>query len=140
MQTHTEVISHISSTFFQDANNWPMLDNADPLHGWSSKEVEDRSTGPATADIYGKLFYHVRAMVQAFVVRLSGSRVAFRLFQMDATDLVKNHLESNSESFNRIEVRSFLRPGQGEVFQSAANADSLCKGLQYLGWRVSRNT
>jgi hypothetical protein len=85
-----------------------MLDNADPLHGWSSKEVEDCSAGPATADIYGKLFYHVRAMVRAFVVRLSSSQVTFRLFQMDATDLAKNHLESNSESFDRIEVRSFL--------------------------------
>ena len=36
-----------------------MQDNADPLNGWSLKEVEDTSIGPAAADIYGKLFYHV---------------------------------------------------------------------------------
>ncbi|KAL2022832.1 hypothetical protein VTK56DRAFT_4363 [Thermocarpiscus australiensis] len=88
-------------TFFQDTDTWAMRDNADPLHGWSLKEVEDCSSGPATADIYGKLFYHVRAVLRVFGVRLSGLQVTFRLFQMDASD-VANHLESGS--FDRIEV------------------------------------
>lgn len=86
-----------------------MKDNADPLYGWSSKEVEDSSSGPASADIYGKLFYHIRAVLRAFLLRLSGLPVSFRLFQVDASDL-PNHLEDGSCS--RIEVRRPSRLGK----------------------------
>ncbi|KAL2128172.1 hypothetical protein VTI74DRAFT_9548 [Chaetomium olivicolor] len=55
-------------TFFQDTETWPMHDYADPLNGWSLKEVEECPSGPATVDIYGKLFYHVGAMLRAFLV------------------------------------------------------------------------
>lgn len=88
-------------TFFPAIDTWPMRDNADPLNGWSSKEVEDTSSGPASADIYGKLFYHVRAVLRAFILRLSDLPVSFRLFQMDVSDL-PSLLESGS--FSRIEV------------------------------------
>lgn len=84
-----------------------MRDDADPLNGWSSKEVEDSSSGPAAADIYGKLFYHVRTVLRAFLLRLSGLQVSFQLFQVDASDL-PNHLEGGF--FSRIEVRGYLRP------------------------------
>lgn len=89
-----------------------MLDSADPLNGWSLKEVEQCSSGPATADIYGKLFYHVRAVLRAFLVRLSGLQVSFRLFQMDAADLT-DYLESGS--FSRIEVRICLELSRPDV-------------------------
>jgi hypothetical protein len=85
-----------------------MHDNADPLDGWSLKEVEDSSSGPAVADIYGKLFYHVRAVLRAFLLRLSGLQVSFRLFQGDTSDL-PNHLEGGF--FSRIEVRRYSRLG-----------------------------
>lgn len=78
-----------------------MHDNADPLNGWSSKDVEECSSGPATADIYGKLFYHIRAVLRAFLLRFSGLQVNFRLLQLDASDL-PNYLERGS--FSRIEV------------------------------------
>jgi hypothetical protein len=78
-----------------------MYDNADPLNKWSSKEFEDSSNGPAAADIYGKLFYHVRTVLQAFLPHLSGLQVSFRLFRVNASDL-PDHLEG---SFSRIEVR-----------------------------------
>jgi hypothetical protein len=95
-------------TFFQTTDTWPMRDNADPLHGWSLKEVEDSSSGPAAADIYGKLFYHVRAVLRPFLLRLSGLQVTFRLFQVDAADL-PDHLERGY--FSRIEVRRYSRLG-----------------------------
>lgn len=79
-----------------------MHDSADPLNGWSLKEVEDSSSGPATADIYGKLFYHVCAVLRAFLLRLSVLKVFFRLLQVDASDL-PDHLENSS--FSRIEVK-----------------------------------
>lgn len=85
-----------------------MHDNADPLNGWSLKEVEDCSSGPATADIYGKLFYHIRAVLRAFVIRVSSLQVSFRLSQVDASDL-PNYLDGGS--FSRIEVSNSWRLG-----------------------------
>lgn len=85
-----------------------MRDNADPLNGWSLEEVENTSSGPAAADIYGKLFYHVRTVLRAFLIRLSGLQVSFQLFQLEASDLP--HYLGGS-SFSRIEVRRYLRPG-----------------------------
>ncbi|KAL2257217.1 hypothetical protein VTK26DRAFT_505 [Humicola hyalothermophila] len=87
-------------TFFQGADTWPMFDNADPLNGWSAEEVEDRPSGLATADIYGKLYYHLRTVLRAFILRLSSLQVAFRLMQVDADDL-GDYVESSS--FDRIE-------------------------------------
>ncbi len=80
-----------------------MPDNADPLDGWSAKQVKYCSTGPATADIYGKLFYHVRSVLRSFTVRLSGLQATFKLLQMDASELAKSpNVEAGS--FSRIEV------------------------------------
>ncbi|CAF3612824.1 unnamed protein product [Fusarium graminearum] len=88
-------------TFFQNKDNWPMRDNSDPLSGWSIKEIEATSIGPATSDIYGKLFRHVKCLLKAFVERLSSSSMTFKLLQVDASDLPSHQLE---RSFDRIEV------------------------------------
>ena len=98
-----EQILTVHRTFFQDPDIWPMHDNADPLNEWSLQAVEETPSGPASADIYGKLFYHIRAMLQAFLLRLSGLQTSFRLLQVNARDL-SDHLEN--ASFNRIEVRN----------------------------------
>ncbi|KAK4237717.1 hypothetical protein C8A03DRAFT_44438 [Achaetomium macrosporum] len=105
-------------TFFQDTDAWPMYDNADPLNGWSLQEVRDYPSGPATADIYGKLFYYLRAVLRAFAVRLSSLQVAFRLFQMDASDLATDHLESGS--FDRIEVSNISDGGYLGIHRTLA--------------------
>lgn len=88
-------------TLYQKANTWPIYDSADPLNGWSPKDVEDTSSGPATADIYGKLFYHLRALLRTFILNLSKLAVSFRLFHLAFSDL-QSHLERNY--FSRIEV------------------------------------
>ncbi|OBT63191.1 hypothetical protein VE03_07739 [Pseudogymnoascus sp. 23342-1-I1] len=95
-------------TFFQTADTWPLRDNSDPLNGWSLKEVESRSSGAASADIYGRLFYYIRTEIRAFLLRLSGLEVSFRLFQMNAADL-PDHLEASS--FSRIEVANISDGG-----------------------------
>lgn len=92
-------------TLFQTADTWPLHNNADPLNGWSLREIESSPSGPASADIYGKLFYYLRAQIQEFLLRLSDLEVCFRLFQVNAADL-PDHLES--DSFSRIEVRMYL--------------------------------
>jgi len=93
-------------TFFQNTDTWPLHDNADPLNGWSLNEVENRSSGPATADNYGKLFYHVREMLRTFVLRLSDLQISFRMLHVDASSLL-DHLEEST--FSRIEVRLYLK-------------------------------
>jgi hypothetical protein len=45
-------------------------------------------------------------VLRAFLLRLSGLQVSFRLFQVDAFDL-PDHLEGRS--FSRIEVRRYSR-------------------------------
>lgn len=78
-----------------------MKDNADPLDGWSLEDVADVSSGPATADIYGKLFYYIRQLLRSFLDRLSSLDVSFKLFQVDASFL-PDHFEL--DAFSRIEV------------------------------------
>ena len=106
-----------------------MRDNADPLHGWSAEDVEGSSSGAATADIYGKLFYYLRKLLRAFVHRLSDLHVSFRLLQTDVSDLPA-HLEK--DCFDRIEVR---RRGLPRVprYPSSQRIIIAQKGLQYLG-------
>ena len=87
-------------TLFQ-SGDWPMPYDADPLDGWLLKDVEATSSGPATADVYGKLYYHVRGVLASFLCRISDAKVSFRLFHMDASEVPK-FLEKRS--FSRIEV------------------------------------
>jgi hypothetical protein len=79
-----------------------MRDDASPLNGWSAHEVAGTSSGAATSDVYGKLFYYLRATFQSFISRISSLNVSFRLFQIDALGL-PDHL--GGESFSRVEVR-----------------------------------
>ena len=95
-------------TFFQTAGTWPMKDNADPLHGWPSSKVAQTFSGSATADIYGKLFYYLRALFRTFLGRLSSSSMSFQLFQVDVMDLPGR---LRKEAFSRIEVSNSLGSG-----------------------------
>lgn len=79
-----------------------MPDNADPLTGWTAKEVHETLNGPASADIYGKLFIYLRTLLSAFLRRLSCSQISFLLHHVDAAAL-HNYLDK--PAYSRIEVR-----------------------------------
>ncbi|KAH0421179.1 hypothetical protein CcaCcLH18_13597 [Colletotrichum camelliae] len=102
-----DAFRHPNPTIYQETS-WPMYDNADPLNGWSAKDVQETQIGPATADIYGKLFTSLRTVLQAFLRRLSSSQTSFRLFHMDASALPK-FLENST--FSRIEVSNISDAG-----------------------------
>ncbi|KAF4438482.1 hypothetical protein F53441_12776 [Fusarium austroafricanum] len=87
-------------TFFQDGF-WPLHDMADPLAGWSAKDVEATPIGHATSDIYGKLFYHIKYTIKSFLERISNLSLAIRLLNVDARHLPA-HL--GPERFDRIDV------------------------------------
>ncbi|KAL4973168.1 hypothetical protein BDW66DRAFT_168860 [Aspergillus desertorum] len=77
-------------TIYRNSTTWPMPDNADPRHGWPAEEIERTSTGRATADIYGKLFFYLRRTISSFLTRLSSLNASFKLLQ--------------ESSFSRIDV------------------------------------
>ncbi|EFQ96687.1 hypothetical protein MGYG_08610 [Nannizzia gypsea CBS 118893] len=95
-------------TFFQAEDTWPMKDSADPLQGWSSEDVANTSSGAAAADIYGKLFYHIRGMLRSFLSQLSRRCLSFELLHVDAA-LLPDFLEENT--FSRIEVSNISDGG-----------------------------
>jgi hypothetical protein len=74
---------------------------ASPFAGWSLQEVMAQSSGAATNDIGGKLFYHIRRHLSLFHGRINSAPTAFRFLHLDATEL-SSHLDS--EHFDRIEV------------------------------------
>lgn len=79
-----------------------MLDNADPLYGWSLPEVLAQSAGLAFNDVYGKPFCLLRDQLSLFRHNLHASdSCSFKLFNMDARTLTQ-HLGS-AVAFDRIE-------------------------------------
>lgn len=74
----------------------------EPLDGWSAKDVEMTQHGPATSDIYGKLFTYLRSVLKHFMSRMANKKITFQLLHLNATDLL-DHLKKGS--FDRIEVR-----------------------------------
>ncbi|KEY73762.1 hypothetical protein S7711_03071 [Stachybotrys chartarum IBT 7711] len=77
-------------TFFQNGDSWPMMDSEDPLLGWSPEDVAETSSGAATADIYGKLFYFLRTTLSSFLGRMSTMKLSFELLQVDTKTQVSN--------------------------------------------------
>jgi hypothetical protein len=121
--------SYMCRTIFQeDTYVWPMRDSADPLDGWPAKDVESTLNGPAKADIYGKLFLQLQSVLRAFLDRIAGLRVSFRLLQVDAR-ILPNHL--TDATFDRIEVIFciFYSTKTFDLFLQASNITDSC----YLG-------
>lgn len=87
-------------TVFQE-KEWPMMDCADPLDGWDHQEILATATGPATSDIYGKLFCHLHKLIRSFYERSRDLRVGFKLLNLDAKDL---HTQLEDGKFARVEV------------------------------------
>lgn len=77
-----------------------MDDKADPLRGWSIQDVYGTKTS-AAADVYGKLFVHLRKVVKKFLDRLAIMTVDFEMFNTDAKELA---LYLPKDHYARIEV------------------------------------
>ncbi|KAJ6011517.1 hypothetical protein N7451_002929 [Penicillium sp. IBT 35674x] len=95
-------------TIFQDTDTWPMKDSADPLCGWSLEEVLHTSSGPATADVYGKLFFFLRGQLHSFLSRMQNLRLRFEILNFSPKDL-PDRLEKGW--YSRIEVSGIADAG-----------------------------
>ncbi|CAK4027567.1 Hypothetical predicted protein [Lecanosticta acicola] len=87
-------------TFFQGAD-WPMKDSSDPMEGWHYPDVVKVDCGPATNDLYGKLYYHVKHVLTSFRSRLAAPGCKFHMLNMNAAELPQ-HLAG--KDFARIET------------------------------------
>ncbi|KAF5541431.1 hypothetical protein FMEXI_7944 [Fusarium mexicanum] len=88
-------------TLFHNPGSWPMEYSGEPLDGWSAKDVEMTQHGPATSDIYGRLFTYLRSVLKDFMSQIANKKISFQLFHLDAPNLL-DHLKKGS--FDRIEV------------------------------------
>ncbi|KAF5577993.1 hypothetical protein FPCIR_11794 [Fusarium pseudocircinatum] len=88
-------------TLFHVPSSWPMEYSCEPLDGWFAKDVEMTQHGPATSDIYGKLFTYLRSVLKDFMSRIANKNISFQLFHLDALSLL-DHLKKGS--FDRIEA------------------------------------
>lgn len=85
---------------FTDLGAWPMMDSAEPLHGWSLQEVS-RASGAAANDVLGKLYYSLLDLIRSVHGRLGHVNISFHLCNLDAAALPQ-HLDVMR--FDRIEV------------------------------------
>lgn len=81
-----------------------MMDSANPLHGWGAPDVLSTDSGPATSDLFGKLFYHISSHLTSFHDRLTAHETDFAFFNVDAMSL-KNQKLLKGKTFARVEVR-----------------------------------
>jgi hypothetical protein len=79
-----------------------MKDSADPIDGWDLREVL-KVCGPASNDIYGKLYCLLSSLFSRFYQRLSMLEIHLELLNIDAQSL-PDHLRGRT--FSRIEVHS----------------------------------
>lgn len=106
-----------------------MMDSADPLEGWSLKEIR-RESYPAKNDIYGGLFKYVHRVLLEFCHRFEKLQVSFQLFHRDALELpgIIDELEDHSRRFDRIEVR--------KIHHSSFPKLTILAGLEYQRYNL----
>ncbi|KAI0146914.1 hypothetical protein GGR57DRAFT_494186 [Xylariaceae sp. FL1272] len=88
-------------TVFDSTCEWPMMDSADPLDGWSIKTVLATKAGPAKNDAYGQLYYYLKRVFTRFHSRLRSNAISCELYHVNAQTLDKTLA---GRHFDRIEV------------------------------------
>ena len=81
-----------------------MLDNADPIEGWSYSEFTKNSRA-AKNDTYGALFYYLQQTFAELCSRINLFHISFEVFSMNAMQLPQHFQCIKSKwTFDRIEV------------------------------------
>ncbi|KAI9372814.1 hypothetical protein BJX61DRAFT_542323 [Aspergillus egyptiacus] len=100
----------LNPSLYSAREGWYLFPIADPLHGWHSKDVYSVSTGPATADKYGKLYLYLKGVFQSFHTRLSASPISFEMHRLEFRDLIDI---MEKQSFDRIDVSNMSEGWHG---------------------------
>jgi hypothetical protein len=91
----------LGQNLLSERNFWPMADSADPIEGWANGDVLATFSGPASRDLYGKLYYYVKDILQSFHHRMSSLECNIQMFSVDAQG-PSSHLQESSLA--RIDV------------------------------------
>ncbi|RSL68411.1 hypothetical protein CEP54_002902 [Fusarium duplospermum] len=84
-----------------NAPHWPYTGDFQPIYGWDLGEVTKVSSGIASLDHFGKLFYYLQELFVKFCRDLRSRSIFFRLYHQDIQCLAGN-LEARF--FARIEL------------------------------------
>jgi hypothetical protein len=93
-------------TFFRDARSliyhiWKHEDTADPLDGWERLDVLSTDCGPASQDLYGKLYYYLKDMFRGFRQQVLSREMSFEVLNINPQKL---RFELEIGTFDRVEV------------------------------------
>lgn len=88
------------------ADEWPIMDSADPQEGWPISEVLNTHTR-AQGDVNGKLYQYVRSTLVDFHSRLRSSAMKFQFYHGDVEHVVPLLLDADMR-YDRIEVRPVI--------------------------------
>lgn len=94
-------LTDVGRTLYSTTGKWSLPDDVDPLRGWHLDDIDSTSSGTASADIYGKLYYHVHHMLSNFLDRLRTTTASFDFSNVNALQLP---LHIPPRHFDRIEV------------------------------------
>lgn len=67
-----------------------------------------QDSGPATNDVYGKMFYYVRSLCLKFQRRVRSLQVEFHVMHKDTMALPAIFNEQGRRRFDRIDVRAHI--------------------------------
>ncbi|MCO5555960.1 hypothetical protein L7F22_009504 [Adiantum nelumboides] len=90
---------------FSPALGWTLGDGADPLDGWDSKEIKMTgiSYGVPVNDLYGCLFFHVRAKLQLFLHKWRLGRIRLVLTDKNASNMAAD-LQQRGVKLHRVDT------------------------------------
>ncbi|RMJ15138.1 hypothetical protein BHE90_002680 [Fusarium euwallaceae] len=87
------------------APHWPYAGDFQPIQGWDLDEVTKVSSGVASLDHFGKLFYYLQELFAKFCRQLKSRSISFRLYNQDIHYLAGN---LQTRFFARIELSNLL--------------------------------
>lgn len=105
-----------------------MMDSADPLNGWDLVEVSATSAGPASNDLYGQLFNHLKSVFTSFCYRLATCNLEFQLLNVNAEDLGLHPSDIEEGTFARVEASNV---GDVQYLGVARTVEHLGRFLQW---------
>ncbi|KAI8666535.1 DUF4470 domain-containing protein [Fusarium keratoplasticum] len=80
----------------------------EPVTEWSISAILGQDSGPASNDVYGKMFYYVRSLCLKFQHRLRSLQVEFSVMRKDVLALPAIFNDQGRRRFDRIDVGAYF--------------------------------
>lgn len=107
---------------------------SDPIEGWPIDEVLKNELSPKN-DIYGKLFYYIRDILEKFIIRLKSLKIDIEVHCCEAEKLAPR---LTGQQFDRIDVRDPPLVSQSASANANFHHGRLLTSLTTPTWAPSR--